>query len=90
MLETNKVVRNEQIIFSSIAEEVIIMDTETNYYISLDEIASVIWESISKPIAVQELCQSLCSQYDVDYDVCLKDVTKFLSESTEKGWVIVS
>ena len=75
-------------IYSTIDNEVVIMSMASDQYISLNEVASRIWELISeKPLTMEELVRALLDEYEVEEGVCRKEVGEFITELDEKGLV---
>lgn len=75
-------------IYSTIDNEVVIMSMASDQYISLNDVASRIWELISeKPLTMEELVQTLLDEYEVEEAVCRMEVGAFLEELNDKGLV---
>ena len=64
------------------------MSLSQDQYISLNEVASVIWELISEqPHTLDELTEKLLAEYEVDLETCEREVREFIGELEEKGLV---
>lgn len=69
--------------------ELVIMDTDSGAYYSLDAIGTDIWNRLAAPIDVETLCRSLEQGYDAQADIIRRDVLDLLDSMVEKGLVEV-
>ena len=69
--------------------ETVLMSIQNGMYYGMDAIASRIWELIQTPQSVQQVCDSLQSEYEVPSEQCEKDVLTFLSALTDEGLIEV-
>ena len=53
-------------------------------------IGSQIWKLIESPIKVMDLVKKLLKEFDVDEDICKKDVLSFLSTMYNKDVIKVT
>ena len=75
-----KIRKNDGLLVSAIAEEMVIMSTDNEQYYTLDEVGSRIWQLLDEEVSVDGLCSRLLSEYDVDDEVCRAEVTEFLNK----------
>ncbi|NWH03405.1 lasso peptide biosynthesis PqqD family chaperone [Desulfobacter latus] len=80
MILDTKVTRSDEVLTSEVDGEVVMMSIDAGTYSGLDAIGSKIWELLEKPITVSEICDIMMSRYDVERDVCEKDVLSFLED----------
>lgn len=76
----NVVIRTNEIVSSDMDGETIMMSLDKGMYYGLNAIATRIWELIEKPLPVSELCNILVNEFEVDRDLCQRDVCRFLGE----------
>lgn len=77
-----------EVLSSKIDEEVIIMSINTDKYIGLDQVGSLIWEFLSKqPLSTESLIDLLQNEYEVDKATCRADVQEFLLDMESKKLV---
>ena len=60
--------------------ETILLSSTTNQYYGLDMIGSRIWELIQEPKRVSDLCSRLAAEFDVDPEVCQRDVQELIRQ----------
>jgi hypothetical protein len=75
-----KVIRSNEVQTAVVDGEVVMMSIDNGTYSGLDAIGSKIWELLDKPITVSEICDIMVARYDVERDVCEKDVLSFLED----------
>lgn len=64
-----------------------LLDLQSSKYYKLNGSASFLWESIEGRASVDQLCQKMLANYDVDTEHCLSDVITIL-QSFEKAGLI--
>jgi len=80
-ITTNTIISQiEEIVASDIDGETVMMSIENGKYYGLDDIGSLIWALIEKPIRVSDLIGTLLEKYDVDRETCESDVLTFLDK----------
>lgn len=65
-------------IHSNIGGEVVILNTETNNYYSLNEVGSYIWENLKEPIDLSGIVNKITKVYDIDNSQCEADVQEII------------
>jgi len=76
----SRVARSEEILTSDLDDELAMMSIEHGTYSGLDAIGTEIWHLLEKPLTVSEICDEMMARYDVERDVCEKDVLAFLDD----------
>ncbi|MFL0801142.1 MAG: lasso peptide biosynthesis PqqD family chaperone [Agarilytica sp.] len=82
--------RNENIVDAVIDGETVMMSIENGQYYGLDNIASHIWQLVEKPMTIDDICQSLLEEYNVNPEQCESDVIAFLGDLTKSDVVLLS
>ncbi|TMW70531.1 lasso peptide biosynthesis PqqD family chaperone [Alteribacter natronophilus] len=67
----------------------VMLSVENGKYYNLGETGGAIWELIEKPAAVRDVVTSLCNEYDVSEEECVKQVTAFLTQLDEENLIDV-
>lgn len=79
MLLTTVYSCSEDVLETKIDEEIVLMSISQGEYVSLDEVASRIWELLkTKPQDLDSLCMALQEEFDIDSDTCRNDTLGFL------------
>ena len=74
------VVRSPEPLQAEVGEETVIFAAEQGSYHAFGSSGSRVWELLEEPITVSALCGTLRSEYDVDEQRCLREVSSFLEE----------
>ena len=82
---TTLVVREAEVFCAEIDEEIVMMSQDLDSYCGINEIGSRIWQLIESPVLVSDLCGILLDEFEVDPEVCEREVTTFLSQLVSEG-----
>ena len=74
------VVQSREPVAVDMDDTVVMMSLERGKYYGLDKVGSRIWELLSEPRSVAELCATLESEFEVEAQTCARDVREFLTE----------
>ena len=81
-------IRNSKTISGRLHDEMVAMDPDKGKYFSLNPVATSIWEKLDKELTIEELCNMLIEEYDVDPDQCYSEVNEYLNEMIKLGLII--
>ena len=70
--------------------EAVILGLESGTYFSLNDSGSIVWNLIQKPRPVAELRDAILDEYDVESDVCERDLLALLGHLFDEGLIIVN
>ena len=76
--------RNPDQLFTMIDDEVVMLNIKHEEYLNLNSHASYIWQQLKTPRSFGELTDLLCSAYNVEKKVCIKDTLDFIIEFVER------
>ena len=71
---------SEDQVSSAVSNEIIILNLKTGTYHSLNPVGARIWQLIQEPKTVGEVIDTLLVEYDVEVDVCERDLNELLIE----------
>lgn len=74
------VVRNPDVMFSDLDNEVVLMNLETGSYYSLNPVGSEIWKLVESEVAIKVLIDSLMDIFNVERAVCESNVLTYLTK----------
>jgi Coenzyme PQQ synthesis protein D (PqqD) len=72
-----------------LGDDVIILDLKAGLYFSLDNVGAVIWQLIQEPRTVGELRQAVLDTFEVDAEVCERDLLALLRELATRNLIEV-
>jgi hypothetical protein len=85
----DRISRSEDLMFSQLGDEIVIMSIEKGRYFALDDVAARIWTLMEQPIIVHDLCEGLLAAYDVKADECVADTLELLQRLNHHGLIRV-
>lgn len=79
----------QTVFIQEIDDEVILLDTTTQEYFSLNEVGKNIIDLISENLTKDEMVEELSNIYEVDKIQIEKDLTNFAKALEEKGLITI-
>ena len=70
--------------------ETVMLDVAGGTYYGLKDVGKVIWDHLDSPVKVDDLCEQLIDEFEVDPDMCRRETLAFLETLHERGLVVVS
>ena len=80
-------VQNQGNLVSDMGGEKVMMSINTGKYYNLGAIGGRIWELIETPASVENLIESLTSEYDIDAAICEEQVVLFLQQLSKENLI---
>lgn len=74
------VVQRAEWLSSKIQDDLIMMSTESDFYLSLNGCGERIWELLASPLRVTDICRILASEYAIEADAAEPQVISFLDQ----------
>ena len=72
-------------------DETMVMSAANSTLFTLDEVATVIWESADGVTPIEEIvANKICTQYDITPEIALKDAQSLVEELAEHGLMLLS
>jgi hypothetical protein len=81
------VVACEGNISCDLSGEAAVLDFKSGMYYGLDEVGATIWKLIAEPRTVGEICETILAEYDVEAEVCERDVIALLGKLAAQGLI---
>jgi hypothetical protein len=60
--------------------ETVILDIETGVYCSLNEVGTLVWNTLEKDVVFVNVCSAVVDGFDVESKKCEEDVLSFLQD----------
>ena len=85
------VARSNAIAARVLGTETMVMSATDSTLFTLDEVATVIWESADGATSLEEIvANKICTQYDITPEIALKDAEGLVEELAEHGLLLLS
>jgi len=82
---TQRVVLSPDAMFQEIGGEGVILDLASSTYFGLDEVGVRLWQLLQVNPDLQDACDTLLSEYEVDSAQLEQDLLKLVSQLSEAG-----
>jgi hypothetical protein len=70
--------RLENILFSEIDQDKVMIDIERGAYFGMNPVAGDIWEMLQNPLTPQQVIENLLAAYEVEPETCQKETMQVL------------
>jgi hypothetical protein len=80
----------KEAVHCDLEDEVVILGLKDGVYYGLNPVGAFIWNLIQKPITVKDIKEAILNEYDVEEEVCEKDLIELLGNLEEKNLIEVS
>ena len=85
--DTAVVVASKDQFSCPLGDDTVILDLKAGLYFSLDNVGTVIWQLIQQPKSVKELRAVILETFEVEPQVCERDLRALLQELAGKNLV---
>ena len=86
-MTASRIVRSEEMLEADVNGEIVALHVERGQCYGLNNVASEIWRMLAEPTSVDEICEKLCSEYEVDGATCRSEVQSLVGALREEGLV---
>jgi len=77
----------EDVVWTELGNEVVILKPETGIYFGLDKVGARIWTLIADGRRREEILQTVATQYDVPRDQVERDFDELITELSNEGLI---
>ncbi|MEM2842199.1 MAG: PqqD family protein [Thermoproteota archaeon] len=79
--------RGKAVAFRILGEETVIVNIDTGFYYTLNEVGTRIWQLLERGRSIKEIVRIVLEEYAVDEDKARKDVLEFINDLYKEGLV---
>jgi hypothetical protein len=91
MKDKRYLARSAAIASRALGDETMVMSAVNSTLFTLDEIATLIWESADGVTPIEEIVRNkICARYEISPEVALRDAEDFVDQLAEHGILLVS
>lgn len=90
MTRSSVVVASRDQVSADLGGEAVILGLDKGVYYGLANVALRAWALIQTPRTVDEVCDALVAEYDVDRATCLQDLETLFGRMAREGLVEIS
>ena len=89
-LEIDSIIaRNESIFAGEIDDELVMVSIDSGTYFVLNLTARRIWEILEAPMSINDVCDKLIDEYEIDPQTCKAEVLQFVEKLQEKQVITI-
>ncbi len=74
---------------SNLEDETVILDVDKGVYYGMNPVAAFVWQCLESPSPFGSVRDAIIAEFDVDRDICERDLAALLSNLVEAGLVHV-
>ncbi|AFY46590.1 Coenzyme PQQ synthesis protein D (PqqD) [Nostoc sp. PCC 7524] len=86
----SRIVASKEQVYSELQGEAVILDTKSGVYYGLNQVGASIWNIIQSPKSLKEIHEALLAEYDVEPDVCERDLMVLIEDLAAKGLIDIT
>ena len=83
------VARNEEPVAVEVDRTIVMMSIEQGMYFGLEGTGPRIWALLERPRSATQLCEALLNEFEIEPDVCHREVLGFLEELRDAQLIVV-
>jgi hypothetical protein len=87
---TSLVEVNQNQVSSDLAGEAVILNLQSGTYYGLNAVGALIWNLIQSPITVDQIRAALLKEYEVEPEVCDRDLQMLLEDLQSVGLIEIT
>ena len=80
----------DDIISTTLDNEVVVMSVDRGNYYSMDRVGSYIWQLMEKPLQFEALCSRITQHFNVERAECETDLLNFVHELAQEGLIDIT
>lgn len=81
------VIASSQQVSCPLGEESAILSMKNSVYYGMDAVGTRVWNLLKRPTRVAELRDALLEEYDVDRELCERDLMRLLQQMHDEGLI---
>jgi hypothetical protein len=79
--------RSEKALFSSVAGDIVALHVENGHCYGMEDVTVAVWDLLAEPSDIATICSRLQDRYDVEPDLCQRDVERLMTQLRTEGLV---
>ena len=72
--------RNAHLLEAEVGTELVALDPAAGLCFGFNEVAARVWERLAEPASLEQICDELEAEFEVDRDQCLREVQELLDD----------
>ena len=80
---SSTIVVSKDVVSCDLGGETAMLDMKEGVYYGLNEMGTIIWDYIQKPVTLQEIVDNILEEYEVDEETCFADLVELIDQMVE-------
>jgi hypothetical protein len=77
--------RSEKALVADVGDDIVALNIERGFTYGMTGVTAEVWQLLSQPRDLTNLCDELLNRYEVDAKTCREEVSQLLDEMTAEG-----
>jgi len=74
-------------LWKEVGDQVVILHFESGRYFSLNATGSLIWRAVLEDVALDQIAEQLCAEFDVDPETAAQDVEQTVHSFIDRSFI---
>lgn len=79
--------RSQEAIFSEVGEDIVALNVERGNCYGMEQVTASVWQLLSSPQTLDQICARLVEIYDVDPQTCQTEVQTLIDDLEAEGLI---
>lgn len=72
--------QNKNILAQPLQDHIVMLNIDSGKYFSLNQVATAIWDLLEEPRSIDEICEKLVLEFEVNTENCVKEIEDYLKK----------
>ena len=86
---TKRFKQHPAVIFSELDNQITLFQRKTCDYLVLNETGSAIWQALHSTQTLNQICDLLCAEFNVERSICIQETTNWLEQAINKNIIVI-
>jgi len=82
--------RVADVVHAQLEKDVVALNVEKGTCFGMENVTAEVWNLLSRPASLDDICSQLLEIYDVDRDECRSDITELLDLMRREGLIEIA
>ena len=78
---TKRFKQHPAVVFSELDNQITLFQSKTCDYLVLNETGSAIWQALQTAKTLNQICDLLCAEFNVERSICIQETTNWLEQA---------
>ena len=84
---SQKLVRSQELLEADVNGEIVALHIDKGQCYGMNEVASRVWALLAEPVSLDQICETLTQEYEIDQATCAAEVGELVGELKSEGLV---